>query len=169
MNNKLIILSVFFLLLISSTACTAPGDGPGTSERWTEISAVKDRLTRMVPATWTLDKYPDAETLKPFSKITLFNQKGPGVITLFHVSHYGQGDSSQLILRVWYDREQDPAIEMPLMDFIGDIEAATQPYSTIHFSHVRKSHNFRLPIPFKEHIRIEVENQIGRASCRERV
>ena len=125
---------------------------------WVEISSIGDRKTHNEPATWTLDKYPDAETLKPHSKITLFDQDGPGVITLFHASDYGIGDDSQLILRVWYDNEKDPAIEMPLMDFLGDIQSATQPYATIHFSHVRRSHNFRLPMPFRMHIRIEVEN-----------
>ncbi len=128
------------------------------TERWEAITTVGDRKTHNEPATWTLDKYPDAETLKPHSKVTIFNQDGPGVVTLFHASDYGIGDDSQLMLRVWYDNEKDPAIEMPLMDFLGDIQSATQPYATIHFSHVRRSHNFRLPMPFRKHIRIEVEN-----------
>ena len=32
------------------------------------------------------------------------------------------------------------------------------PYSTIYFSKVKHSHNFRLPIPFKSNIKIELEN-----------
>jgi len=127
------------------------------SERWQEISAVRDRKTHLVPATWTLDKYPDAPTLKPHAKVTLLDQKGPGVVTLLHVSDYA-GPSGKMILRVWYDKADKPAIEMPLMDFLGDIQPGVKPYHTLYFSRVRKSHNFRLPMPFRKHIRIEVEN-----------
>jgi hypothetical protein len=147
-------------LLAMTTLLTAAGaaDAQSGSEFWQEISAVKDRKTHMAPQTWTLDKYPKAPTLEPHSKIALLDQEGSGVVTLFHVSDYAGGDDSQLILRIWYDNEQEPSIEMPLMDFLGDIQSATAPYFTIHFSHVRRSHNFRLPMPFRKHIRIEVEN-----------
>ena len=60
--------------------------------------------------------------------------------------------------RVWYDGEQTPAIEMPWMDFLGDVEAKTAHFSTVYFSHVKESHNFRLPMPFGKHIHIEVDN-----------
>ena len=152
--------NLFILYMATLTACL-PFDSknnPDISERWVEISTVKDQKTHMIPATWTLDKYPDAETLKPHSRITLLDQEGPGVVTLFHASDYYGGDDSRLILRIWYDGASEPSVEMPLMDFLGDIQSATMPYSTIYFSHVRKSHNFRLPMPFGKHIRIEVEN-----------
>ena len=83
-------------------------------------------------------------------------------MTNFHVSNYLGGDASQLLLRVWYDRQDKPAIDMPLMDFVGDIQAAAKPYHTIYFSRVRASHNFRLPMPFEKHIRIEVRNPTDR-------
>jgi len=128
------------------------------SNNWLQISAVPDAKTHVVPRTWPLDKYPDTPTLKPHAKVTVLDQKGPGVVTFFHVSDYARGDASKLVLRVWYDGLEKPAIEMPLMDFLGDIQGATKPYHTIYFSRVRASHNFRLPMPFREHIRIEIEN-----------
>ncbi len=78
------------------------------SYRWQEISTIEDVETHMVPATWTLDKYPNAPTLKPRAKVTILDQDGSGVVTLFHVSDYGYGDDSKLILRIWYDREDNP-------------------------------------------------------------
>jgi hypothetical protein len=75
-----------------------------------------------------------------------------------HVSKYHGGDQAQLLLRVWYDGDPKPAIEMPWMDFLGDVEARTAHFSTVYFSHVKESHNFRLPMPFRKHLRIEVEN-----------
>jgi hypothetical protein len=129
---------------------------------WQKITAIPDTKTHLVPRTWTLDRYPDAPTLLPHSKVTVLDQQGPGVVTNFHVSNYAGGDASQLILRVWYDRQDKPAINMPLMDFLGDIQAAAKPYHTIYFSRVRASHNFRLPMPFRGHIRMEVENPTDR-------
>ena len=85
-------------------------DAQTGSDRWQEVSAVKDRKTHMVPRTWTLDKYPNVPTLKPHSKVTVLDKDGPGVVTSFHVSDYGRGDDSKLILRVWYDNEEKPAI-----------------------------------------------------------
>ena len=158
MNRRQTAFFIFILAMTCLIGCTVPVDNLDSPEPWIDITAVRNRVTRLVPATWTLDKYPDAETLKPNSTIVLFNQDGPGVITQLHSSDYGRGDSSQMILRVWYDHEADPSIDMPLMDFLGDIGASTPPYAVLHFSRVRKSHNFRLPMPFRKHIRIEVEN-----------
>ena len=131
---------------------------------WSDICLLKDSKTHMVPLTWTLDKYPDAPTLGPRSRVTFFDREGPGVVTMIHVSDYvglpggNRADAAPLIIRVWYDREEAPSIEMPFMDFLGDIEAAAMPYHTVHLSRVRASHNFRLPLPFRRHLKIEVEN-----------
>ncbi len=154
---------IVFISILTLLFCCSIGGGEKSSSitktnNWESICTIGDQTTHLKPATWTLDKYPDTKTLDPHSRIIILDQDGPGVITLFHVSDYGKGDDSQLILRVWYDKEKDPTIEMPLMDFLGDIQSATEPYSTIYFSHVKKSHNFRLPMPFRQHIRIEIEN-----------
>jgi len=147
-----------FLVMVSVVAIATTVDAQTGSDRWKDVSAVKDRKTHMVPRTWTLDKYADAPTLKPRSKVVVLDTDGPGVITLFHASDYARGDAGKLMLRVWYDNEEKPTIEMPLMDFLGDIQAKTKPYHTVHFSRVRRSHNFRLPMPFRKHVKIEVEN-----------
>ena len=44
------------------------------------------------------------------------------------------------------------------MDFLGDIQCESAYFSNLYFSKVKRSHNFRLPMPFREHIKIEVEN-----------
>ena len=156
--------TVIFLVLLLLAPCDpdfAYGADPGP-KRWQEITALTDAKTHLAPATWTLDKYPDAKTLKAHSKVVLLDVKGPGVVTAFHVSDQSGCDASKLMLRVWYDGDQQPAIEMPLMDFLGNIEAKAKPFYTIYFSRVRRSHNFRLPLPFREGIRIEVENPTDR-------
>ena len=151
-------------LIVAGTLLATAGGLHAQSDlgNWQKITAIPDAKTHLVPRTWTLDKYPDAPTLTPHSKVTILDQDGPGVVTNFHVSNYAGGDASRLHLRVWYDRQDKPAIDMPLMDFLGDVQAAAKPYHTIYFSRVRASHNFRLPMPFQKHIRIEVENPTDR-------
>jgi hypothetical protein len=130
-----------------------------TPDDWQQITAIGGGTqSRLAISHWPNDKYPQLPELTPKSKTVMLDADGPGVVTLFHASKYGGGDQSQLILRVWYDGEAKPAIEMPWMDFLGDVEARTAYFSTVYFSHVKESHNYRLPMPFRKHIRIEVEN-----------
>ena len=131
---------------------------------WEEIATVtRGAQSRLAFSHWPNDKHPELPELTPKSKTVLLEADGPGVVTLMHVSKYHGGDADKLLLRVWYDREAKPAIEMPWMDFLGDVEARTAHFSTAYFSHVKESHNFRLPMPFRKHIRIEVENPTDKA------
>jgi len=136
------------------------------SDLWQNLSTVQSGLSHLVPSTWPYDKYPDAPELDGCSRITAIDQDGPGVVTCLHVSNYynkrdfndSPPGAQALLLRVWYDGDPVPAIEMPLMDFLGDIQGESAYFSTIYFSKVKQSHNFRLPMPFRKHIRIEIEN-----------
>jgi len=59
---------------------------------------------------------------------------------------------------VYYNHDAAPAIDMPLMDFFADASSRSDPFSTVYFSKVKHSHNFYMVMPFREHIRIEIEN-----------
>ncbi len=133
---------------------------------WQRISAVGPGKSHVIPATWPYDRYPNMPELTAGNKVVLLDQDGPGVVSCLHVSAYTRKDrfaltsdaAQSLVLRVWYDGEPVPAIEMSLMDFLGDIQCASDYFSTVYFSKVRESHNLRLPMPFRKHVRIEVEN-----------
>ena len=72
---------------------------------------------------------------------------------------FGNSPGAQaVIVRVFYDAQTAPAIEMPLMDFLGDIQCQSALFNTVYFTKVKHSHNFRLPMPFRKHITIELEN-----------
>ena len=154
------------LNLTSTIACILGGvsiapltNAAPAPDAWQQLTAVgSGAQSRLAISHWPNDKYPNLPELAPGSKTVMLDADGPGVVTLFHVSKYHGGDPGKLILRIWYDGEVKPAIEMPWMDFLGDVEARTAHFSTVYFSHVKESHNFRLPMPFRKHIRIEVEN-----------
>jgi hypothetical protein len=104
------------------------------------------------------------------ARIDVLDVDGPGVITSIHVSAMAaagtQGFDSfpaaGLVIRVFYDGQPKPAIEMPLMDFVGDIACKSQYFSSVFLSKVKESHNFRIPMPFRKHVTIEVENPSDR-------
>jgi Protein of unknown function (DUF2961) len=125
--------------------------------------------SRLSAVTWPYDKYPEMPELDRGKKITLIDADGPGVITQIHSSTYFDKavpfniehedvSARGLVVRLWYDGEEKPSIEMPWMDFLGDIQCSSPFYDTVFFSKVKYSHNFRLEMPFKKHIRIEIKN-----------
>jgi hypothetical protein len=120
----------------------------------------------LVNVSWNLDKYPDEPIFTARKKITVLDTDGPGMLTNLHFSMYRAvkgtpNDNSDvaLWLKVFYDNEDKPAIDMPLMDFLGDVDCQAAPYATVYFSKVKQSHNFYLKMPFKKHIKIEIENR----------
>ena len=147
------------VVLLSMRQTTAIGESR-MHESWQELTSLGGKQSRMSIAHWPYDKYPSTPEITPKSRTTLIDADGPGVVSAFHVSAYrGEPNTSaDLILRVWYDNEPKPAIEMPWLDFLGDIGGRSGYFSTIYFSKVKESHNFRLPMPFRKHIRMEVEN-----------
>jgi hypothetical protein len=152
-------IACFILLCLQSNISIAqiPGD-------WKSIARIKDQKTQVVPAFWQ-----DFPKLNAKAKIKILDVNGPGVVSVFHCCNFvapGEGllfnlekyTSENVILRVFYDNEPKPSIEMPLMDFFADIQCKSSYFSTVYFSKVKESHNFRLPMPFREHIAIEIEN-----------
>ncbi|MCX6874393.1 MAG: DUF2961 domain-containing protein [Verrucomicrobia bacterium] len=126
---------------------------------WQDLSTVGKAKTHGMTAFW--GGLPE---LTPKAKITVLDVAGPGVVTSFHVSAMAAGEGfgsapvAGLILRVFYDGQAGAAIEMPLMDFVGDIECKSQYFTSVFMSKVKESHNFRIPMPFRNHVKIEVEN-----------
>jgi hypothetical protein len=116
---------------------------------WQSTARIKDQKTHVVPAFWQ-----DFPKLNAKTKIKILDVNGPGVVSVFHCCNFvapGEG-------LLFYDDEPKPSIEMPLMDFFADIQCKSSYFSTIYFSKVKESHNFRLPMPFRKHIAIEIEN-----------
>jgi len=128
-----------------------------------------NKTTKQKPSLWANDKYPNTPQLHPKSKVVLLDAEGPGVVTSIHTTRMSprligeiwNWDSKyikDIMLRIWYDNNSTPAIEIPFYDFFGDIQGDSNYFSTIYFSKVHRANNCRLLIPFRKHIKIEIEN-----------
>lgn len=148
-------------LVAGFTSHAIAQDATGDPSNWRGLSRVGHAVTRGVTAFWGGLPELDAKT-----KLKVLDVNGPGVITSIHVSAmsaagtdgFGSPPVAGLILRVFYDGQTKPAIEMPLMDFVGDIECKSRYFTSVFLSKVRESHNCRIPMPFRQHVTIEVEN-----------
>lgn len=129
--------------------------------------------SKLINLSWEDDKYPDTPLFTPRNKITVMDVDGPGMIVNIHCSDYyvravpegaqvvpeGEKAMNALWITVYYDRACAPAIDMPLDAFFADCKSLSEPFATEYFSKVKKSHNFYLTMPFRQHIRIEIENR----------
>lgn len=154
-------LAAVLLLLSFGVARSVQAEEPLS---WQETARIRPGQSRVVPALWA-----NLPRLNAKARVKIFDVDGPGVVSLLHVSNFvsnfgatgfvGNSPGAQsVMIRVFYDNQTAPAIEMPLMDFLGDIQCRSAFFNTIYFSKVKHSHNFRLPMPFRKHITIELEN-----------
>lgn len=140
---------------------------------WKQLTEIGMKQSRLSSNTWPYDKYPEQQELFAGSRVTILNVEGPGVISSIHASNYmdrrvltdiknelprDEKAMKDIIFRVWYDNEERPSIQIPFVDFLCDIEFSAEYYDTVYFSKIMYSHNFRIPMPFKKSIRIELEN-----------
>jgi len=152
--NKCVLILIVTVISISFAI-------PVNAQNWIEISKVPNTKTHVVPALWA-----DFPRLNAKTTVKILDVEGPGVITQIHASalgtDFGKGFDSPasqgVIIRVFYDGEANASIEMPFMDFLGDIQCHSDYFTTVYFSKVKESHNFRLPIPFRKSIKVEIEN-----------
>lgn len=137
-------------------------------------------------AGWAYDNYPELKTLDAFTTIDLIDQSGPGVVTCFHIlQHLAVADgnlefletgattekiseseellravSRGLILEVFYNGSQAPAVRCPLADFFADgCQGKAVNYSTLFVEKLPRSYNCYIPMPFERHIRITLRNE----------
>lgn len=138
---------------------------------WQDIARVETARSRLERITWPYDKYPDMPQLLAGKEITLLDAQGPGVVTNLHVADYSCLDgvidtvsanekdaSHRILIEITYDHRDKPDISMPLYAFLADVHNRFGVYSSIYFSRVKTAHNFRLPLPFREHIKIVLKN-----------
>ena len=97
--------------------------------------------------------------------IVLADLEGPGVIRHIWMTHANRGENDILagrgvIIRAYWDGEKKPSIEVPLHDFFGVGFGDDRRLNCAAWARDgNRSLNIWLPMPFKEHARIELVNR----------
>ncbi len=107
----------------------------------------------------------DAIPIKPGKRHTLAEIDGPACIK--HIwstnSHAHVRDACRsLVLRMWWDGEKRPSVEVPLVDFFGGGFGICRNFVSLPLQmnpDSGRGMNCYFPMPFREHARIEVHNE----------
>lgn len=135
-----------------------------------DLTKLNRNVSQNAVSAWPYDKYPEMPRLTARSTITLLEADGPGVVTCIHATrfmprgglNFDNEPTNQLIVRVCYDNETTPSMEMSWHDFMFDLSAKSNFFSLGCVSKVHRANNFRLPMPFKKHIQITLQNPTDR-------
>jgi hypothetical protein len=67
----------------------------------------------------------------------------------------------KIVLRIYWDGEAEPSVEVPVGDFFGLGHAQTTYFSSLPLQMFDRAFNCWFPMPFAQNARITVENQTG--------
>ncbi len=152
----------FFSLLLFVCVCR-PGECQSAG---TEIAHLKPALkTGFSNAGWKYDRYPELESLDAGKSIVVADLKGPGVITHIHTTRHKPADlfTRGIVIEIWFDDAQEPAVLCPLGDFFGDgCNGNSMYFSSLFIECAPWSYNCYIPMPFRSHARVILRNDTQR-------
>ncbi len=95
---------------------------------------------------------------------TLLETTGAGIIThIWITTACDEADYlRKAVLRMWWDNELEPSVEVPLGDFFGIGHGLTRPFSSAALdmsAQGGKAFNCFFAMPFERHARVEVANE----------
>ena len=119
--------------------------------------------TGFTNAGWNHDRYADLPSLDAHKSITVADLKGPGIIRHIHITRHilqpKELVSRGVVLRIWFDDAEEPAVQCPLADFFGDgCNGEIGDFSTPLIECVPLSYNAYIPMPFKSRARVVLRN-----------
>jgi len=130
-----------------------------------ELAVLRDYRTRRVSSYDRTGGNRDYITLPPGENVVLADVKGAGCITHIWVTIGCRGELLHLrkiLLRMFWDGEENPSVEVPIGDFFGLGHGASKNFASLLLARNPrdgKGMNCYFPMPFSEGARIEVLNE----------
>lgn len=155
-------LSIWSLLVLAAGLAGSP----------THAQSVPDDLATLTPgrtaaqnALWVENELTARfETTK---RIVIADLQGPATITMLHFampeSHFAEFFAAEpvllnrdLVLKIYWDGEEQPSVDCPLVDFFGDPAGLRrEEYATV-LVNKRRGWNAYFPMPFRKSARVEL-------------
>ncbi|PCJ63149.1 MAG: hypothetical protein COA73_05695 [Candidatus Hydrogenedentota bacterium] len=105
----------------------------------------------------------DSIPIPPGKSITLLDAEGPGVITHFWntLAAFDPFSGRSVVLRIYYDGNAEPSVQVPLGDFFGVGHGALKSFTSLPVSVSANglSRTCYWKMPFKKHIKVTVTNE----------
>jgi hypothetical protein len=148
-------------------------DGSGGQERQrlsgndNSIARLKSGVSnRLSNGGWKYDAYPNLESLDAGKTITIASIKGPAQINTIHISAARPWENETLVrsvvLEIFFDDTQPPAISVPLGDFFADGTGRASYFTTPFMEKTPDAYNCYIPMPFKKSARVTLRNDSDR-------
>ena len=118
----------------------------------------KDEPVKMENGLW-VENPPERQFGNGRTNVVIADMDGPGVITMIHFALPAAGDvlDRSAILRIYWDGEKEPSVEVPLVEFFCDANGSFARVDNIVLNK-KRGWNCYFPMPFKKHARVEIEN-----------
>lgn len=103
----------------------------------------------------------DFAVIAPGATYTLVDHEGAGVVRRFWLTIAPRNNVAiqrGLIVRAWWDGEDEPSIEVPVSDFFGMGFGLWKDYTSLPLNMTSGGYNSYWPMPFQKSARIVVEN-----------
>ena len=108
----------------------------------------------------------DARAIAPGATLTLLDAKGAGIIHRFWVTIAPRSEKTihrQAILRMYWDGETTPSVEVPIGDFFGVGFGEQRDYISLPLSETSGGYNCYWPMPFHKSARWTLTNLSSRS------
>jgi hypothetical protein len=142
-----------FISLVVAAACSGI-----SREDSAQLAKIRNDLqTGFSNGGWNLDRYPELEPLKAGARITVADLPGPGIIRHIHTTRHRPAEvfARGIVLEIWFDDADSPAVMSPLADFFGDgCNGRSMDFSAELIECAPWSYNCYFVMPFKERARV---------------
>ena len=162
MNAKVLMFSAAMLL---GAMCWCPGAGAASWGELEGLAGLKDWQTMRSSSSdpnWRNGNW-DARPIPPGETLVLAQLEGPGIIRHFWntIASQEMGYSRLLVLRMYWDGEENPSVECPIGDFFGVGHGIDAPFTSlpVRVSSDGRARNCYWPMPFRKSARITVTNE----------
>ncbi len=154
----------FALLAVVLAAIPCSGQQPGQPTRWIPESLAtihKGTVTGFTNAGWKYDRYQDLPSLDARTSLVVADLKGPGIIRHIHTTrHHPPALTARgIVLEIYFDGAEQPAVACPLADFFGDgCNGKSMYFSTPLIECAPWSYNCYVPMPFAQRAKVILRN-----------
>lgn len=102
----------------------------------------------------------DRISIAPGKKVTIFDVEGPGMISRIWLAIDSRDPYflRRIVIRMFWDNETKPSVEVPLGDFFGT-GFGYKPYSSMYLGMTSGGYFCYFPMPFEAKGRIEIANE----------
>ena len=144
------VLLTVFVLSASLCGHSALGQAPGLDD----LAVLTPGRTRAENALWI--ETPLTARFNSSNRVVVAGLKGPAVITMVHFAMPATLKLNRdLLLRMYWDGEASPSVDVPLVDFFCDPAGLRDSVNTA-LVNKRRGFNAYFPMPFRRSARIEL-------------